>query len=314
MSNDYKYEIGITFCGEYRDKYVRPFCNELTKYDEFNKDNIFFDEWHGPEINGVRGDETLRGIYTTKCRMIVVLISPNYSKKLWTDRIEWPAIKSLIEKGDYGKICLLCVDEPNIESVKGLFVNQAIYKPIDDMSPKDIAEFLYKSWKNKTNIDKNDDKSGCEHGTDESDIVKRIQMSDNEKRRNICMELLEEHGDDSMIRLCISSMDNNAEKYNLIKQMIERSYDNTVYFDSLVNSLDSDRYREKAICLFIEKDMGNFIKPIFEDMHNNEHMFKCMTKIFEYDDKFFAELYREGNCFTNKIYYKKMLSWLDETK
>ena len=141
------FKIGVTFCGEYRDKYVQPFCEALIKHDGFSKKNIFYDAWHEHLINGPEGDQTLRKIYFQNCQLIVVLLSPNYSEKKWTRYIEWPAIKELINSGESSKICLLRVDKAEISRVGGLWTTQAIVKDIDNLSPDEIANFILNKWR-----------------------------------------------------------------------------------------------------------------------------------------------------------------------
>lgn len=149
MTTRPSFKIGVTFCGEYREKYVLPFCNALLKYAEFNKNNIFYDEWHDYLINGVHGDDILRTIYKDKCELIVVLLSPNYATKNWTSNIEWPAIKELINTGEHNKICLLSVDNANIMTVNGLWKTQSIVKSIDKLTPDEVASFIYNVYKNR---------------------------------------------------------------------------------------------------------------------------------------------------------------------
>lgn len=146
MINIPDFKIGVTFCGEYRKKYVQPFCEALLKYDDFTKVNVFYDAWQEPLINGPKGDDTLRKIYNEKCQLVIVLLSPNYQEKKWTNNIEWPAIRELINTGRDDKICLLRVDKAEINKIDGLWATQAIVKDIDDLSPDEIARFIYNKW------------------------------------------------------------------------------------------------------------------------------------------------------------------------
>ena len=141
------FKIGVTFCGEYREKYVQPFCEALLKYDDFSKKSIFYDGWHEHLINGPEGDKILRKIYYQKCKLVVVLLSPNYSEKKWTNYIEWPAIRELINSGKANKICLLRVDKAELNKIDGLWATQAIVKDIDDLTPDEVATFIYNKWK-----------------------------------------------------------------------------------------------------------------------------------------------------------------------
>lgn len=139
------FKIGVTFSGTYRDKYVEPMCQALLKYG-FTKEEIFYDSWHAALINGVSSDNLLRKIYNEHCECIVVFLSPSYIEKSWTSRIEWPAIKELIHQNQGEKICLLSVDSPKIDELGGLYTNQSIYKEIDNMTPIEIASFVFERY------------------------------------------------------------------------------------------------------------------------------------------------------------------------
>ena len=73
-------------------------------------------------------------------------MSPNYQEKKWTNNIEWPAIRELINTGRDDKICLLRVDKAEINKIDGLWATQAIVKDIDNLSPDEIATFIYNKW------------------------------------------------------------------------------------------------------------------------------------------------------------------------
>lgn len=142
------FKIGITFSGKYRERIVEPLCYELLNWGYDIRD-IFYDAWHDVLINGVHGDTTLRKIYTERCDMVVVLLSPDYKEKNWTGNIEWPAIKELINTNKSDKICLLRINKTDIGSIDGLYVNQAIFKDIDNLSIKDIAVFINSSYQHR---------------------------------------------------------------------------------------------------------------------------------------------------------------------
>lgn len=135
------FKIGFTFSGKYREKIVEPLCRELLKWG-YDRNDIFYDAWHDVLINGVHGDTTLREIYTKKCDFVVVLLSPDYKERNWTGNIEWPAIKELINTNKSDKICLLRINKTDIGSIDGLYINQTIFKDIDNLSIKEIAVFI----------------------------------------------------------------------------------------------------------------------------------------------------------------------------
>lgn len=139
------FKIGFTFSGKYREKIIEPLCFELLNWG-YDYNDIFYDSWHDVLINGVHGDSVLREIYSKKCDLVVVLLSPDYKEKNWTGNIEWPAVKELINTNNADKICLLRIDHTDIGKIDGLYVNQTIVKDIDKLSIKDIAVFIHDSY------------------------------------------------------------------------------------------------------------------------------------------------------------------------
>lgn len=140
------FKIGMTFSGRYRKRYIEPVCNELLKLG-YSRDDIFFDDWHDVLINGINGDAQLRRIYNDCCDSVVVLLSPDYNEKHWTGNVEWRSIKELINTGKDGRVCLLSVDSVNIGNIDGLYQYQAITKSIDDLSIREIADFIDQKYK-----------------------------------------------------------------------------------------------------------------------------------------------------------------------
>lgn len=147
MSNNTPhFKIGITFSGNYRQKIVEPVAYALLEKG-FTKNDIFYDNWHQVLLNGVNGDDTIRDIYRSKCDCIVVFLSPDYIERNWPGHIEWPAIKELINTGNGQKLCLLSIDLDNVDTIGGLYSNQTIYQPINNMSPAAIADFIFKKYR-----------------------------------------------------------------------------------------------------------------------------------------------------------------------
>ena len=295
------YKIGVTFCGEYREKYVQPFCEALVNKYGFNKDDIFYDAWHEHIINGVHADNKLRRIYNEECEMVVVLLSPNYNTKKWTGNVEWPSVRELINTGKEDKICLLRVDKTNIDDVGGLYSTQDLAKDIDDLSPEDIADFIFKTWNylqsSKSKKESKDD---------------NINEHDNGYKRKQCIQMIKAQKDDSEVIRCIESMNNNAEKYNLLIDIFGEGYTDKTYIFKLIDSMDNNAYLDKSIRACIKKGLNKLIGYTFSKMTNNKYMCESLKAIYEYDTGMFNELYREAKCFTNNRYFKEMLDWLDD--
>lgn len=142
------FKMGITFSGKYRKRFVEPICNALSGLG-YDRDDIFYDEWHEDLINGPSGDNVLRTIYQRHCKLVIVLLSPDYKERNWPGNIEWPSVKELINTGKSEKICLLGVDSVNIENIDGLYTHQAIPKYVDDLSPYEIAKFIIRVYERR---------------------------------------------------------------------------------------------------------------------------------------------------------------------
>lgn len=139
--DNHRYKIAISFSGEYRDNCVEPFCRALLMLG-YTKDDIFYDNWHKVQFHGANGREILQKIYKDDCRMIVVLLSPDYIDNMWTGIIEWPIIENFIDTKQFKKICLLRIDSANVENINNFINTRGIYEDVDNMSSDDIAEFI----------------------------------------------------------------------------------------------------------------------------------------------------------------------------
>ncbi len=151
------FKIAFTFTGEYRERVVRPVCRELLKLG-FTREDLFFDDWHSELFTGVNADSVFKTIYHDASDCVVVLLSPNYREKLWTDHLEWPTVRALINEGRHRKICLLNVDHVDIATIDGLKPGRDVAKELDGMSPREIAEFIWK-WYCRHILRRNPEKS-----------------------------------------------------------------------------------------------------------------------------------------------------------
>lgn len=137
------FKIAFSFTGEYREKNIRPVCEELLKIG-YQQHEIFFDDWHSALYTGMYADSTFRKIYHDDSQCVVVLLSPNYGEKSWTGNLEWPTVRALINEGAYEKVCLLRVDDVDINKIEGLYSSRDVPKSIDNMTPPQIAQFIHR--------------------------------------------------------------------------------------------------------------------------------------------------------------------------
>lgn len=143
-----RFKIAVSFSGKYRDTKVLPLCKALVGKDLYGESladkDIFYDLWNPVKVNGCGGDSRLQKIYRDQSDLIVVLLSPDYKDKEWTNNVEWPTIRGLKNRGQGHRICLLGVDitKDDIDEIDGLNSGTDIFEPIDDKSPEDVAQFI----------------------------------------------------------------------------------------------------------------------------------------------------------------------------
>jgi len=135
-----KFKIGVTFTGTYRQK-VNLIVNALLNLG-FTKDDIFYDDWHDALINGIDADIELRKIYVDQCDCVVVFLANDYNTRSWTRGVEWRSIRTIINLIKGKKICLLNIDDVDINKIDGLSSYTDIAKKIDVLSDDEIAEFI----------------------------------------------------------------------------------------------------------------------------------------------------------------------------
>ena len=140
MSSSFRYKIGVSFTGEHRE-YVKRTCEELLGLG-FSKDEVFYDGWHQARLTGINADVRLTRVYGEECQAVVVFLSKNYKDKPWTGNIEWRAIRDLINNAKAECICLLRIDDVDINTIEGLSATRDIATSVSDLNPVGTAEFI----------------------------------------------------------------------------------------------------------------------------------------------------------------------------
>lgn len=140
-----QFKVGVTFTGTHRQEIVEPIVNSLLNCG-FSKDDIFYDKWHDVLINGIDADIQLKKIYANQCACIVVFLSKDYNTRPWTRGVEWRTIRKLINTLEGNKICLLSIDNVNINEIDGLSSFTDIAKKITSMSADEVAKFIKKKY------------------------------------------------------------------------------------------------------------------------------------------------------------------------
>lgn len=139
-----------------------------------------------------------------------------------------------------------------------------------------------------------------------------ITKGNNETRRKWCLELILNEKQDYLILKCINKMDDNEEKYILLRELSERNFENSEYFLYICKSISNAVYQTKAIKLCITKKLDEYIEIIFSSIENNRYIFKALIEIYEYNEDIFKRLYDNGNCFDNMQYNEKLIGFLEE--
>lgn len=143
-SQNKKFKIGVSFCGEHRASSVLPVLNHLVDGVEFTKENVFYDKWHPVLINSAsKADVKIKKIYSEQCDLVVVFLSKEYNSKPWTGGIEWTAVREVINQTDKtDTVFLLNVDDVDINKIDGLSSITAIATKMSEYTAEEIARFI----------------------------------------------------------------------------------------------------------------------------------------------------------------------------
>lgn len=137
-----------------------------------------------------------------------------------------------------------------------------------------------------------------------------IAKGDDKVLRTWCLELIINQKQEYLIMQCINKMDDNEEKYILLKELSERNFEASKYFICIGKSLSNAVYQTKAIKLCISKNQDEYIESIFALIKNNRYIYESLIAIYEYNVDMFKKLYDNGRCFNNEHYKDKMIDFL----
>lgn len=138
--NNKNYKISFSFASEQR-QMVKDIVYNLLVLG-FSKEDIFYDKFHELEINGSDADIKLENIYAKQSTLVVVVISKEYLEKEWTRKIEWRAIRILLNSKESHRVCLFNADGSDISKLEGLHYTTDIAKNIYGISSYEIAAFV----------------------------------------------------------------------------------------------------------------------------------------------------------------------------
>jgi hypothetical protein len=99
-----RFSVGFSYAGEDR-AVVGPIAECLA--ERLTRGRVLYDKFHDAELARVDLDVYLPGLYRDQTDLIVVVLSPDYPKKLWCG-LEWRWIRQLILGEARERIMLLC--------------------------------------------------------------------------------------------------------------------------------------------------------------------------------------------------------------
>ena len=139
--NELIFELGVSYAGEQRSLVAQAFTFLCDNYG-FAKNELFYDKWHEPLLNGPNGDIKLDKIYSDRCKKIVVLFSREYLEKHWTNELEWTRAITARITHDPNNVCLLRYGDVDIDSIDLLHGGKDIVHDVSEMTPDEVADFI----------------------------------------------------------------------------------------------------------------------------------------------------------------------------
>ncbi|MFM7642324.1 MAG: TIR domain-containing protein [Cyanobium sp.] len=117
MANaDRRFAVGFSYAGEQREL-VAPLAERLAK--RLTEERVLFDRFHEAELARPDLDVYLPRLYRDHTTLIVVVLSPEYSRKRWCG-LEWRWIRQLILESAQERIMLLRLGDPGDLSELGI--------------------------------------------------------------------------------------------------------------------------------------------------------------------------------------------------
>jgi hypothetical protein len=135
-----RFAVALSFAGDDGNRaYVMQVAEALLKH--FNRERIFFDEWHLEEIAGFDSELKLQHVYGEDADIIVPFFCKHYVEKNWT-RAELHPIRELLFEQKSERVFPFRFD---MTKVPGTF-KQDIFPLVTGRSPEDIAGLIVKRY------------------------------------------------------------------------------------------------------------------------------------------------------------------------
>jgi hypothetical protein len=132
-----RYRVALSYPGEER-PLVSAVARQLT--EALGRDRVFYDRFYEAELARLDLDIHLQGIYGQASDLIVVFLSRDYDRKDWC-RLEWRAIRSLIQKRQAERILLVRTDDLDPAQIPGLFAGDG-YLDARSRAPEEVARLI----------------------------------------------------------------------------------------------------------------------------------------------------------------------------
>ena len=133
-----RFKMALSFAGTRR-AFVKEVVTVLV--DKFGRDKIYYDKHFEHELASADLDTFLQRIYQKESEMIVVFLCSEYAKKNWC-RVEWRAIRGLINAGKTSNIMFMRFDDTEIP---GLFDFDG-YLDIKKRSADEVSRLIIKRY------------------------------------------------------------------------------------------------------------------------------------------------------------------------
>ena len=145
-----------------------------------------------------------------------------------------------------------------------------------------------------------------------SEIEKVIYAGNDATTRKWCLELILENKQEYLINMCVKKMNNDQEKFKLLKSLVERDTTLTKYLGLIEESITNNVNLTKIIEIYIDFRLEDRVPLIFRKINNNNYIFKSLILVYPVNKILFDSLYKNGSCFNEDKYIKKMEKWICE--
>lgn len=144
------------------------------------------------------------------------------------------------------------------------------------------------------------------------EIEKVIYTGNDATIRKWCLELILENKQEYLINMCVKKMNNDQEKFKLLKSLVERGIILTKYLGLIEESITNNVNLTKIIEIYIDSRFENRVPLIFRKIDNDNYIFKSLTIVYPVNRRLFDSLYKNGSCFNDDKYIKKTEKWICE--